>query len=274
MIIGKEKVTIICGIIFTLLLSACSENRTSNATTDTEISSSVITSDFDASEEITSVIESEEETSVIEDEEVNMLHALKCEDTYTSENAIPLNMWLQTTMYSYATNTYETVYVRIVNIITYSEAPDYVQERINIHNNLMYAGVTDKEVRPDIYFSADTSMEYCIFEYEVYIPESFPVGGSDTFAYQQLPFFRVETAEDFSDFYDGEGLVYEEGECILLLSDEIFLLDDFAHKETYTFQYCYLMRKDYTDYMFRKYCVYKGKVGYARETHEHYFLPQ
>lgn len=97
-------------------------------------------------------------------------------DAYTADQTsetepVPLGEWGQITSYSTTDDQYHTTYLRITQITSESEDPDYIQGAFDEHNDL--AEYDFQEFHPeDVDLPSD--VEWLIVDYEIYYPEDFP----------------------------------------------------------------------------------------------------
>lgn len=127
----------------------------------------------DAEEADAEEADAETEADTAESAEPGEVSEAYTADKTSETEAVPLGEWGQMTSYSTEDDQYHTTYLRITQVTSESEDPEYIQGAFDEHNNL--AEYDFQEVYPeDVELPSD--VEWLIVDYEIYYPEEFPTG--------------------------------------------------------------------------------------------------
>ena len=180
--------------------------------------------------------------------------------TTSDESAAPLGQWVVVTNYATADSTYHTVYVRATKVTTYSEDEAYIQEAIDLNNENSYDwGQID--LSSEAYQTPD-DVEWCVLDYEVYIPENFPAAFDDGGIVSPEQSFSV-------DNIGGGGIPSNDGMTTYIGLTTTLDLESYASDatftvgNTYTFKMLYRMVIGYQDYVFRLSSYPEGTSDYS-----------
>ncbi len=94
------------------------------------------------------------------------------EGSATSETkAVPLGSWVKTSMYATQDSTFHTVYVRVTKVTTQSADAAYVESAIETNDKF----ADEEDVFDEAALEVPADGELVVIDYEVYVPEDFPV---------------------------------------------------------------------------------------------------
>ncbi len=184
------------------------------------------------------------ETAEVQGQASDVSGAVKAWDT-TKEGPARVGQWIETASYSGYDKNYHAVYMRVNNVVTASDDMAYIQEAIDASNAVSYdfdqIDLSDYDVPSDV--------EWCLMEYEVYVPDDFPVTSEE---------YGWITAPDISprqENIDGGGFPTADGTASYVgMGSNILKLDNgvdsYYPGNTYTFSYLYEMVKGYEGYVF------------------------
>lgn len=188
--------------------------------------------------------------------------------TTSDESAIPLGQWAAVTNYATADETYHTIYVRATKVTSYSEDEAYIQEAIDLNNeNASDWGQIDLED-----YTLPDDVEWCVLDYEVYVPDDFPSAlddGSINEPSMSLSATNIGgggvPSNDGASSYIGLGSNKEDLETYT--SDEVFMPGS-----TYTFKMLFAMVTGYQDYVFDMTTYYDGTTSDEASTDTMYHV--
>ena len=166
----------------------------------------------------------------------------------TSTDAAPIavGQWVKLSRYATEDETYHTVYVRVSKVTTSTDDAQYVQTAVD-YNNANGSDWDQIDLSSED-FAVPEDVEWCVLDYDVYVPEEFPAPD----------YGMVEPTIDFSAVnVGGGGIPSADGTSTYIgLGTNFFELavypDDtvFEPGNTYSFQNLYTMVKGYQDYVF------------------------
>ena len=255
----RKKLAVIMSLLMVCSMAACGQDAAENTTAaETEtVSESTAPETEEATEE-----ETEEETEPATTEEetdaeeettkentsggeagsADISDAVDASTT-TDTEPVPLGQWAKAARYATEDETYHTVYVRVTDVTTATEDPDYIQSAVELHNSCSsdYSQIDLESV------SLPDDVELCVMDYEVYVPAEFP--GPDygitepnfSFSQSNVGGGGIPSADGTST-YIGLGTNTED---LALEKDPTY-----QPGNTYTFRSLFTMVKGYTDYVF------------------------
>ena len=252
----KKLMAASLSLALVLGLTACgggnsAKTDSSSADAGSAVSESVeepeVTEEPEATEEpeVTEGPEQPDETSPAASGSADVSSAVDA-STSTDTAGIPVGQWAKIARYATEDECYHTVYARVTKATTFTEDAAYIQAAVDANN--ANGSDWDQIDLASENFQIPSDVEWCLMEYEVYVPEDFPapdygmVEPSLSFSEENIGGGGTPSADGTST-YIGLGTNNFE---LAVYSDDT----KFTPGNTYIFQNLFTMVKGYENYAF------------------------
>lgn len=263
---SKKVISLLAALMLSVsMLAACSDDddklssRTTTTTTTTEAQEEEPTEE--ATEEETTEEATEESTKAPSGDDVSGADASKT----TKEDPIALGEWAAISTYAVEDETYHNVNVRITKVTSASEDEDYVDDAIDLNNDLSsdYGQINVADLK------LPSDCELCILDYELNIPADFPVGKLGTISSPNFS-FSISNKE-------GGGIPNADGTATYIGLTTVRSLKTeedpkYEPGNTYSFKCYFAMVKGFEDFVISTHAYPEGTKDLSTaESYDAYF---